>query len=143
MTFSEMPHSICQKKEMPHSNLSASHIPKRHSFTSTHNIPQIQIQTQTRFLFFTDSDCSKIFHMKTRCTSNDKVRGKQLEFVTSILPGGDWWTLPEHREDEAEPTAAILALRRMWELVADERWVAFVAVGSLFIAAVSVIILKA
>ncbi|KAK7293462.1 hypothetical protein RJT34_16328 [Clitoria ternatea] len=29
----------------------------------------------------------------------------------------------------------MLALRRMWELVADERWVALVAVGSLIVAA--------
>ncbi|KAK7395788.1 hypothetical protein VNO78_16358 [Psophocarpus tetragonolobus] len=46
-----------------------------------------------------------------------------------------WWALPELRGDAAEPTAALLALRRMWDLVDDQRPVAFVAVGSLVIAA--------
>ncbi|KAJ1412152.1 P-loop containing nucleoside triphosphate hydrolase [Sesbania bispinosa] len=133
---------------MPHSNLGISHIPKWHTFICNYNKPQ------TRFLLcFTESGLSKNFRVRrpqTCCrlaASESKdddgsgfqnVPGKRVGFVASILPGGRWWTLPEHPEDDdAEATAAMLALRRMWELVADERWVTFVAFGSLLVAALS------
>ncbi|XP_024625727.1 ABC transporter B family member 26, chloroplastic isoform X2 [Medicago truncatula] len=80
----------------------------------------------------------------TRCTSSSSssstfhnILPKRLAFAASTLPGGDWWTLPKHpEEDRAEPMPALLALRRMWELVADQRWVALVAFVSLVLAAV-------
>ncbi|KAK7339575.1 hypothetical protein VNO77_20252 [Canavalia gladiata] len=130
----------------PYSKLGVSHIPKWNTCTCNYNKPQIH------FLFsFAESGRSKTFRVrtpKTRCqlgTSENgeagpqfqNVLAKQIGFVASILPGGSWWALPEHREHGAEPMVAMLALRRMWELVADERWVAFVAVGSLVVAAVS------
>ncbi|KAJ7970785.1 ABC transporter B family protein [Quillaja saponaria] len=65
---------------------------------------------------------------------------KRVSFVQSILPGGGWWNLYEHDEDDAEaakPLTVLLALRRIWELVADESCVIFVAFGSLIVAAVS------
>ncbi|KEH22151.1 putative peptide-transporting ATPase [Medicago truncatula] len=81
----------------------------------------------------------------TRCTSSSSssstfhnILPKRLAFAASTLPGGDWWTLPKHpEEDRAEPMPALLALRRMWELVADQRWVALVAFVSLVLAALS------
>ncbi|XP_061365648.1 ABC transporter B family member 26, chloroplastic-like isoform X1 [Gastrolobium bilobum] len=120
-------------------NLCVSHIPKWNTF---YNKPQ------THFLF----GRSKSFRVVTPETrfrlavsENEeavsgfqKLLGKRVGFVASILPGGSWWTLSEHREEDAEqPTAVMLALRRMWELVADKRWVAIVAFGSLAVAALS------
>lgn len=98
----------------------------------------INNKSQTPFLFFKIRKKSLI----ARCTSSSSSTfhniPKRLEFAASILPGGDWWTLPKHpEEDRTEPTPALLALRRIWELVADQRWVAFVAFASLVLAAVS------
>lgn len=39
----------------------------------------------------------------------------------------------------AKPITVIFALRRMWELIADDRWVVIVAFGALVIAAVRVL----
>ncbi|PNX72396.1 ABC transporter B family member chloroplastic-like [Trifolium pratense] len=104
----------------PHSNIHNFHT----FFISNHNKPQ------TSFLISKFSHHSSNFH--------NTLAAKHLRSPASILPGGDWWTLPNHpEEDDAEPTAAMLALRRMWDLVADERWVALGAFGSLVIAAVS------
>jgi hypothetical protein len=105
----------------PHSNIHNFHT----FFISNHNKPP-----QTSFLFSKFCHHSSIFH--------NTLAAKRLRFAASILPDADWWTLPKHpEEDDAEPTAAMLALRRMWDLVADERWVALGAFGSLVIAAVS------
>ncbi|CAL0323059.1 unnamed protein product [Lupinus luteus] len=65
---------------------------------------------------------------------------KRALFVSSILPARSWWTFPDHREDDAvpaEPTAVIVAVRQMWQLVADQQFVAFLAIASLVVAALS------
>ncbi|XP_058756292.1 ABC transporter B family member 26, chloroplastic-like [Vicia villosa] len=119
--------SISNSLPYPHSN-----IHKFHTFTSNHYKPQ------SRFLFsFPVSKINSVRSLKTRCASDDASSFHGVEFIVSILPGGDWWALPKHREDPAEPAEAKLALRRMLELVSDERWVAVVAFGSLVIAALS------
>ncbi|WJX81252.1 ABC transporter B member 26, chloroplastic [Trifolium repens] len=105
----------------PHSNIHNFHT----FFISNHNKPP-----QTSFLFSKFCHHSSIFH--------NTLAAKRLRFAASILPDADWWTLPKHpEEDDAEPTAAMLALRRMLDLVTDERWVALGAFGSLVIAALS------
>ncbi|CAJ1782305.1 unnamed protein product [Sphenostylis stenocarpa] len=116
----------------PHSNIDLSHVPKWNTF-----VPYISTKPQThssltqpgRFQPF------RVIAPKARCQLRP-LFAKRVGVLASILPGGRWWALPELREDGSEPTAAVIALRRMWELVADERRVAFVAVGSLVIAAV-------
>ncbi|KAF1885663.1 hypothetical protein Lal_00039511 [Lupinus albus] len=68
------------------------------------------------------------------------ILGKRVCYVSSILPGRSWWTLPENRENDAvsaEPTAVIVAVRQMWHLVADQKFVTVVAIGSLVVAALS------
>ncbi|XP_073222207.1 ABC transporter B family member 26, chloroplastic-like isoform X3 [Cicer arietinum] len=130
-----MPTSISNLLPLSHSKtFTVSHTHKSQTYIFNHNN-----KPHTRFLFsFSKSGRSKICNLKTRCVSDDVPRfHKRVGLLASVLPGGDWWTLPNHREDEAEPTAAIVALRRMWELVADERWVVTVAFGSLVIAAIS------
>ncbi|XP_020236724.1 ABC transporter B family member 26, chloroplastic isoform X9 [Cajanus cajan] len=113
----------------PHSNL-----PKWNTFS-----PCNSTKPQTHFLSsFTQPGRSitlRVSAPKTR-TQLGSPFTKRVGLAASFLPGGSWWALPELREDGAEPVEAMLALQRMWELVADERWVAFVGVGSLVIAAV-------
>ncbi|XP_029130778.1 ABC transporter B family member 26, chloroplastic isoform X3 [Cajanus cajan] len=114
----------------PHSNL-----PKWNTFS-----PCNSTKPQTHFLSsFTQPGRSitlRVSAPKTR-TQLGSPFTKRVGLAASFLPGGSWWALPELREDGAEPVEAMLALQRMWELVADERWVAFVGVGSLVIAALS------
>ncbi|XP_027929087.1 ABC transporter B family member 26, chloroplastic-like isoform X1 [Vigna unguiculata] len=115
-----------------HSSIHLSHVPKC-TF-----VPYISTKSQTHFLSSLPPVCSETFRIiapKSRLLG--PLFAKRVGLLTSILPGGSWWALPELREDGVEPTAALIALRRIWELVADERWVAFVAVGSLVIAALS------
>lgn len=134
----------------PHSNLRVS---KSNTFTRNYVKPQTHFHFS--FAQWRRSNSFRVANPKTRSqlaasenkdfgnadSGFQKVLGKPLGFVASILPGGSWWRLSDRRVDDteaAEPTAAVLALRRMWELVAEERWVTFVAFGSLVVAAVSV-----
>lgn len=118
----------------PHSSIHVSHIP------NCTFVPYISTKSQIHFFSSLPLAGSKAFRTiapKSRC-QHGPLFAKRVELFASILPGGSWWALPELREDGVEPTTALIALRRIWELVADERWAAFVAVGSLVIAAVSV-----
>ncbi|WVZ05006.1 hypothetical protein V8G54_018352 [Vigna mungo] len=117
----------------PHSSIHVSHIPKC-TF-----VPYISTKSQIHFFSSLPPAGSKTFRTiapKSRC-QHGPLFAKRVGLFASILPGGSWWALPELREDGVEPTTALIALRRIWELVADERWAAFVAVGSLVIAALS------
>lgn len=141
----------------PHSRLRLSFISKANNFTC---------KTKTQFIFPFASlhndrlrRCNKSFevrNLRTSCqfcvSENEaydnfdsgfpKALAKWFGFVQSISPGGSWWNLSKHQEDDieaAKPMRALLALHRMWVLVSDERWIIFVAFGSLVIAAVSLL----
>lgn len=60
--------------------------------------------------------------------------------VWSVLPGGKWWSFDEDVELKllAEPVTVLQALTRMWNLVAQDRWVIFAAFAALILAAVRV-----
>jgi len=120
----------------PHSTIHLTHIPEWNTF-----VPYISTKPQVHFFSsFTHPGRSETFRIiapKTLCQLGP-LFAKRVGLLGSILPSGGWWALPELREDGVETTAALTALRRIWELVADERRVAFVAVVSLVIAAVSV-----
>uniref|UniRef100_A0A5B7BJY3 ABC transporter B family member 26 n=1 Tax=Davidia involucrata TaxID=16924 RepID=A0A5B7BJY3_DAVIN len=62
-----------------------------------------------------------------------------ISFLRSILPGGSWWSFPEHVElgMTAKPVTVFRALRRMWELIAEDRWVIFAAFSALILTALS------
>ncbi|KAL8043794.1 hypothetical protein ABFX02_08G007900 [Erythranthe guttata] len=66
-----------------------------------------------------------------------------FEFIRSIFPGGTWWNLSdsEHKIDgstmAAKPLTVLKALRQMWALVADEKWILCAAFVALTVAAVS------
>ncbi|KDP26656.1 hypothetical protein JCGZ_17814 [Jatropha curcas] len=64
---------------------------------------------------------------------------KFFEFLPSILPGGNWWSFSEDVEVKylANPVTLWQALGRMWQLVAQDRWVIFAAFSALIVAAVS------
>lgn len=60
-----------------------------------------------------------------------------------MLPGGAWWRLEEEDEKEGSDVAkknvslsVVTALKRMWVLVAEDKWVVFVGFVSLLGAAV-------
>ncbi|XP_058093742.1 ABC transporter B family member 26, chloroplastic isoform X2 [Magnolia sinica] len=61
----------------------------------------------------------------------------------SFMPGGRWWRFPDHapgEEEGAEKKMAVtvpFALHRMWQLVANDRWVIFAGFISLILAALS------
>jgi hypothetical protein len=73
------------------------------------------------------------------------VDGINLKRLKSVLPGGTWWRL-EDEEDEKDERLNVVkkyvglsvftALKRMWVLVAEDRWVVFVGFVSLLGAAV-------
>lgn len=64
---------------------------------------------------------------------------KWVQFVREILPGGEWWKLStEEVEDvtSAKPVTVWRALKKMWELIAQDRWVIFTAFLALIVTAV-------
>ncbi|KAI9111464.1 hypothetical protein K1719_017154 [Acacia pycnantha] len=62
-----------------------------------------------------------------------------FSFLPSILPGGSWWNFSENVEiqDSAKPVTVWRALAKMWQLVAQDRWIIFAAFCALILAAVS------
>lgn len=85
-----------------------------------------------------------------RCYQNDGCRNddyidilrRWINVIRSVLPGGSWWNLYSSEElnfkfpTAAKPISVWHALRTMWLLVADEKWILYIAFGSLTIAAV-------
>uniref|UniRef100_A0A2P2LW07 Uncharacterized protein MANES_13G024700 n=1 Tax=Rhizophora mucronata TaxID=61149 RepID=A0A2P2LW07_RHIMU len=69
---------------------------------------------------------------------HERIR-RFFEFLPSILPGGNWWCLSDDVEVKflAKPVSVWLALSRMWQLVARDRWVILAAFSALTIAALS------
>ncbi|KAF3337362.1 ABC transporter B family member 26 [Carex littledalei] len=73
--------------------------------------------------------------------SVDSIKLKRLK---EVLPGGRWWRLEEEDENERSDAAkkkvglsVVTALKRMWVLVAEDRWVVFIGFVSLVGAACS------
>jgi hypothetical protein len=71
------------------------------------------------------------------------VVGEFIERLRNVLPGGSWWRLEDGDEAgegggraEGSGTTALSALRRMWGLVAADRWVIYAGFASLVGAAV-------
>ncbi|CAL5418877.1 unnamed protein product [Camellia sinensis] len=64
-----------------------------------------------------------------------------IGFVRSILPGGSWWSFSKDVEVvmAAKPVTVWLALRRMWELIATDRWVIFAAFSALILTALELL----
>ncbi|KAL7134930.1 hypothetical protein ABFS83_11G058500 [Erythranthe nasuta] len=65
---------------------------------------------------------------------------KWVKFVREVFPGGEWWRLSTEEVESvfsAKPVTVFRALRKMWELVAEDRWVVFFAFVALIITAVS------
>uniref|UniRef100_A0A0D9V9D0 ABC transporter domain-containing protein n=1 Tax=Leersia perrieri TaxID=77586 RepID=A0A0D9V9D0_9ORYZ len=78
-------------------------------------------------------------------TQRRAVSGEFIERLRNVLPGGSWWRLEDGEEAagggggraEASGSTAASALRRMWALVAADRWVVFVGFASLVGAALA------
>ncbi|VFQ87694.1 unnamed protein product [Cuscuta campestris] len=71
--------------------------------------------------------------------SGQKIR-KWVHLVRDIFPGGSWWRLSPEEVDAgmtAEPVTVVRALRRMWELIAEDRWLIFSAFAALVVTALS------
>ncbi|KAM6548684.1 hypothetical protein CsatB_020360 [Cannabis sativa] len=74
------------------------------------------------------------------------VRRNWARFFGSVTPLESWWRLHDDQEEEEEkpqlpsaeePVTVSFAIRRMWELIGDDRWIVFVGCGALIGAAVS------
>ncbi|KAI9075576.1 hypothetical protein K1719_042482 [Acacia pycnantha] len=136
------------------------HFPRsKLGLSSIYGANSLTCKTKTRFLFSfkslqnANTMCYKRFELRTlrtSCQFSVSENGKYgnfdsglrtaFSFARSISPGGSWWNLSEHKQDDVEAAkrmTALLALRRMWVLISGERWILFVAFGSLVIAAVS------
>ncbi|KAL1536481.1 ABC transporter B family member 26, chloroplastic-like isoform X3 [Salvia divinorum] len=68
---------------------------------------------------------------------------KWFELIRDVFPGGRWWNLRDFEQNvdgspiAAEPITVLQALREMWALLADEKWILYTALGALAAAAVS------
>ncbi|KAL1550818.1 ABC transporter B member 26, chloroplastic [Salvia divinorum] len=63
-----------------------------------------------------------------------------IKFAREIFPGGDWWRLPTEDIGDvmvAKPVTVFRALKKMWDLIAEDRWVIFTAFVTLVITALS------
>ncbi|XP_047956660.1 ABC transporter B family member 26, chloroplastic-like isoform X1 [Salvia hispanica] len=68
---------------------------------------------------------------------------KWFELIRDVFPGGRWWNLRDFEQNvdgspiAAEPITVLQALREMWALLAEEKWILYTALGALAVAAVS------
>ncbi|CAH1434897.1 unnamed protein product [Lactuca virosa] len=62
-----------------------------------------------------------------------------VHLVSSVLPGGNWWRFSDEVEVSvtAKPVTLVRALRRMWGLIANDRWVIFAAFSALILTALT------
>ncbi|KAM7468680.1 hypothetical protein LguiB_016242 [Lonicera macranthoides] len=62
-----------------------------------------------------------------------------IDIIRSLLPGGSWWSFPEEVDVAliAKPITVLRALQRMWELIAVDRWIIYVAFSALIMSALS------
>ncbi|XP_023734425.1 ABC transporter B family member 26, chloroplastic isoform X1 [Lactuca sativa] len=62
-----------------------------------------------------------------------------VRLVSSVLPGGNWWRFSDEVEVSvtAKPVTLVRALRRMWGLIANDRWVIFAAFSALILTALT------
>ncbi|KAL5718163.1 ABC transporter B member 26 [Ranunculus cassubicifolius] len=122
----------------PLSHKNPHHFPKSHPYPSLQTLKFTSIKPlQTSFFNeFTVNNEEKI-------RENDGgFLEKLLDFVVlmkSVGPGGNFWRFPSHPEglSNAKPVTAVYALKRMWELVANDRWVIYSAFAALILAALS------
>ncbi|XP_011086630.1 ABC transporter B family member 26, chloroplastic isoform X1 [Sesamum indicum] len=65
---------------------------------------------------------------------------KWVQLVKEILPGGEWWKLSTEEVEDvipAKPVTVWRALKKMWELISQDRWVIFTAFVALIVTALS------
>ncbi|KAL0336097.1 UNVERIFIED_CONTAM: ABC transporter B family member 26, chloroplastic [Sesamum radiatum] len=63
---------------------------------------------------------------------------KWVRLVREILPGGEWWKLSSEEVEDvisAKPVTVWRALKKMWELISQDRWVIFTAFVALIVTA--------
>ncbi|TYI63703.1 hypothetical protein E1A91_D09G035100v1 [Gossypium mustelinum] len=66
--------------------------------------------------------------------------GKYSGHLGAVQARGSWWNLPGVQASEsstAKPVTVSMVLKRIWGLIGDDNWIVFLALGALFIAAVS------
>ncbi|KAL0364209.1 UNVERIFIED_CONTAM: ABC transporter B family member 26, chloroplastic [Sesamum angustifolium] len=81
-------------------------------------------------IFFADSDKVEL---------SEKLK-KWVQLVREILPGGEWWKLSSEEVEDvisAKPVTVWRALKKMWELISQDRWVIFTAFVALIVTALS------
>lgn len=64
---------------------------------------------------------------------------KWVKFAREIFPGGEWWRLSNEEVGDviaAKSVTVFRALKKMWDLIAEDRWVIFTAFVTLVITAV-------
>ena len=69
-----------------------------------------------------------------------EIIGNLARLFGSGFPWGSWWSLFKDEEPQfaaAKPFRVSFAIRRMWELIGDDRWIVLVGFGALIGAAVS------
>ncbi|KAK9063486.1 hypothetical protein SSX86_017356 [Deinandra increscens subsp. villosa] len=62
-----------------------------------------------------------------------------VRLIPSLFPGGKWWRFLDEVEvvQNAKPVTLVRALRRMWGLIATDRWVIFSAFSALVLTALT------
>ncbi|KAF7130249.1 hypothetical protein RHSIM_Rhsim10G0016900 [Rhododendron simsii] len=101
------------------------------------------LNIHSQFTFKTKLLPPNLIGYKRFRVENSAAGGKQTR-ARHLLPGGRWWNLSggsdevaNTTEEEAKPVTVLIVLRRIWALIGEEKWVAYVAVASLAIAALS------
>lgn len=84
------------------------------------------------------SDDSNSSQKYAQVALSDKLK-KWIKFVREVFPGGEWWRLSSEEIDvglSSKPVTVLRALQKMWELIAQDRWVVYTAFIALIVAAV-------
>ncbi|KAK9119819.1 hypothetical protein Scep_017912 [Stephania cephalantha] len=133
LTVARSPPLRLPRPSLPHRN------PNRLNFAFTpqpHQLSRLAIST-TRLSISPSKSASSVNAFASEGFAEERDRS-WTEILRSVLPGGTWWELPHHVElGDAEPVTVVSALRRMWDLIAQDWWVVLVAFVGLVVAALS------
>ncbi|KAL8519167.1 hypothetical protein ACS0TY_010195 [Phlomoides rotata] len=102
-----------------------------------HYIPKVKSASVNGYPINKEDELS--FTESEKVELSEKLK-KWVTLVRQILPGGQWWSLSGEGVGDvitAKPVTVFRALKKMWDLIAQDRWVIFTAFVALIITALA------
>ncbi|XP_073132658.1 ABC transporter B family member 26, chloroplastic [Henckelia pumila] len=132
-----IPSKVRFRRLRPHFNQEISQLQLFSSYKTCHCIFRAKSASVNGYSIVGDDNNSSQEYANVALS--DKLK-KWINFVREIFSGGEWWRLSSEEIDvglSSKPVTVLRALQKMWELVAQDRWVIYTAFVALIVAALA------